>query len=98
MTKKIQVSRPVCSATVAGRVFGPLKAPKNQEGDSPNFVEFLLTPALYSDPMVSALYSDPMASDPMASNFVEILLTPALYSDPMVYNPQDRHIDTDMSV
>ena len=66
MTKKIQVSRPVCSATVAGRVFGPLKAPKNQEGDSPNFVE--------------------------------ILLTPALYSDPMVYNPQDRHIDTDMNV
>ena len=26
MTKKIQVSRPVCSATAAGRVFGPLKA------------------------------------------------------------------------
>ncbi|MCY4531618.1 MAG: hypothetical protein OXC84_04720 [Gammaproteobacteria bacterium] len=26
MTKKIQVSQPVCSATVAGRVFGPLKA------------------------------------------------------------------------
>ena len=30
MTKKIQVSRPVCSATAAGRVFGPLKAPKKQ--------------------------------------------------------------------
>ena len=26
MTNKIQVSRPVCSATAAGRVFGPLKA------------------------------------------------------------------------
>ena len=26
ITKKIQVSRPVCSATAAGRVFGPLKA------------------------------------------------------------------------
>ena len=26
MTKKIQVSRPVCSATAAWRVFGPLKA------------------------------------------------------------------------
>ena len=27
MTKKIQLSRPICSATAAGRVFGPLKAP-----------------------------------------------------------------------
>ena len=53
MTKNIQVSQPVCSATAAGRVLGPLKAPKNQEGDSPNFVEILLTPALYSDPMAS---------------------------------------------
>ncbi len=37
MTKRIHVSRPVCSATAAGRDFGPLKAPIKQIVSKPWF-------------------------------------------------------------
>ncbi len=36
MTKKIQVSRPVCFATAAGRVFGPLKALIKHDEENPS--------------------------------------------------------------
>ena len=54
MTKKIQVSRPVCSATAAGRVLGPLRA---LYGDP--------LKALYGDPL-KALFGDPLRA-PMVS-------------------------------
>jgi len=42
MTKKIQVYRPVCSATAAGRVFGTLKALIKHDEQNPG------KPACYS--------------------------------------------------